>query len=292
MRNLGLISAAGSRHRPSAPMGLREELAAGMAAGLVQDAALHPADTLRARLDVASARHQHGPARALLRELRTVVAADGLLGLYRGYGLCLLGSAPANALYFSTYQATKRTLRGGSAAPSPLLDGTAGLAAEVVAASLWTPLDVLKQRMQVGRSDMHVSDAVREACATDGLRRGLWRGYVAGLCVWGPFSAVYFAAYEAIREGGVGSMLAGVGAGGAAALVTQPLDCAKTRIQVGQAPRSAGLLQVLARVHAREGFGALMRGAAARAMWLAPGCGITITVFERVEAWLRPQPLK
>ena len=51
-------------------------------------------------------------------------------------------------------------------------------------------------------------------------------------------------------------MLAGVGAGGAAALVTQPLDCAKTRIQVGQAPRSAGLLQVLARVYAREGSGA------------------------------------
>ena len=57
-----------------------EELAAGMAAGLVQDAVLHPADTLRARLDVASSWQQHGPVRALLHEVCSVVAADGKVG--------------------------------------------------------------------------------------------------------------------------------------------------------------------------------------------------------------------
>ena len=40
------------------------------------------------------------------------------------------------------------------------------------------------------------------------------------------------------------------------------------------------------RVLKEEGVGALARGTAARAMWLAPGLGITIAVFERVHRFL------
>src|SRR6056297_2385583 len=88
------------------------DMLAGCAAGAAQDMFLHPIDTLRARLDAGSPAnaakptaqpaiglsHSSGnPARMMLLEARTVIAADGLLGLYRGYGLCLIGSAPANA---------------------------------------------------------------------------------------------------------------------------------------------------------------------------------------------------
>ena len=41
-----------------------------------------------------------------------------------------------------------------------------------------------------------------------------------------------------------------------------------------------------AQVYAEEGARALWRGAAARALWLTPGCAITITVFEAVERLL------
>ena len=74
-----------------------------------------------------------------------------------GYTLCLIGSAPANALYFSSYQACKRYFSSNRADEAllltPLYDAASGLGAEVIAAGLWTPLDVVKQRLQASTSN-------------------------------------------------------------------------------------------------------------------------------------------
>ena len=292
------------------------ELVGGLMAGLSKDVLLHPVDTLRARLDVTRT-GTASPLGAMVRELRAISATDGLVGLYRGYALCLLGSTPASALYFGSYHAMRRLLSGDNnvQGSSPWRDAGAGAGAEAIASILFTPLDVLKQRMQVAPAGMSVSDAVRGAC--EGLGpAGLWRGYFAGLCVWAPFSAAYFAAYEAFRDafrpaiaasggsnggGSAGgeasnaaqSASAGAAAGGVAALLTQPLDCAKTRIQVGQAgkvgrvPGVVEIFSVARQVWHAEGAGALARGGLARALWLAPGCAVTITVFEMVATALR-----
>ena len=285
------------------------ELVGGLAAGLSKDALLHPIDTLRARLDVTVARSvSSSPLAATVNELRSVIAADGFAGLYRGYTLCLLGSTPASALYFGSYHAMRRVLSGDDNVhgSSPWRDAGAGAGAEVIASLLFTPLDVLKQRMQVAPVGTGVADVVRGACAGIGAG-GLWRGYFAGITVWAPYSAAYFSAYEAFRdalrsvgsggEGGEGanaaqSASAGAAAGGVAALVTQPLDCAKTRIQVGQAgqvgkvPGPVEIFTVVRQVWLDEGASALARGGLARMMWLAPASAVTITVFESVAAAL------
>jgi len=276
------------------------ELAAGCAAGLTQDAFLHPLDTVRARLDMgassldsiaAATRRAEGPAAALMSEARALG-----LGVYRGYGWCLCASAPCNAVYFGSYSSARRLLGGGKGCgeSSALTDAGAGFVAEAIASLLWTPADVIKQRLQVGPSGMRAADAARAAYDRAGSILGLQRGYFAGLAVWGPFSASYFAAYEAlIRQlggheaaGMREDLTAGVTAGAAAALSTQPLDCAKTRIQVGAVPQDMGLLAVIEKVWRVEGAGALWRGAVARALWLAPGCGITITIFQAVSGVL------
>eukprot|EP00965_Chrysotila_dentata_P217266 6189887-Pleurochrysis_carterae.AAC.3 len=153
-------------------------------------------------------------------------------------------------------------------------------------------MDVLKQRLQVAPADLGVLGAVRAACEQTGLV-GLWRGYTAGICVWGPFSSVYFATYEALRdaygrERAGSNLYAGMGGGAAAALITQPLDCAKTRLQVGATAPGAWLFESMRDIFAKEGFRALMRGGIARALYLAPGCGISVTVFDLVSAALKP----
>ena len=285
------------------------ELVGGLAAGLSKDVLLHPVDTLRARLDVThvGSASGRGPLAATVNELRSILAADGLAGLYRGYALCLLGSTPASALYFGSYHAMRRLLSGDDnvQGSSPWRDAGAGAGAEVIASLLFTPLDVLKQRMQVAPVGTSVSDVVRGACAGIGVG-GLWRGYFAGITVWAPYSAAYFSAYEAFRDalrsassgdGGEGanaaqSASAGAAAGGVAALITQPLDCAKTRIQVGQAgqvgkvPGPVEIFTVVRQVWVNEGASALVRGGLARMLWLAPASAVTITVFETVAAAL------
>lgn len=276
------------------------DLAAGLTAGAAQDALLHPLDTLRARLNAAPhhTSANASPLTALAAEALALMRADGLRGLYRGYAVALLGCGPANALYFSTYHASRRRLHGADAhegSASAARDALAGLSAEVVANCVYTPVDVVKQRMQVARGELHFTQALCETCAYGGVS-SLWRGYGAGVALWGPFSAAYFAMYESLK-GVVGrrvaaegrgqrrsehtiAMISGFVAGGAAAVLTQPLDCAKTRIQVGLAPTSAGFIEVVLFVWRREGFSALMRGSAARALYLASGCSLAITVFE------------
>ena len=57
-------------------------------------------------------------------------------------------------------------------------------------------------------------------------------------------------------------------------------------MQVGAVEASAGIVDTLRLVLAEGGQAALWRGALARALWLAPGCGITITVFEAVDRFV------
>lgn len=235
----------------------------------------------------------HSPGAVLLREVRSVIAVDGVRGIYRGYGWCLATSAPCNAAYFGAYSTARRNLSGSG----PLHDAAAGLVAETVASLVWTPADVVKQRLQVGGTRQRIADTLQAACTAGGVS-GLWRGYFAGLMVWGPFSSVYFMSYEVLLRQFVGkhdarsdakagdNLICGVSAGSIAALTTQPLDCAKTRIQVGAVPQSARLIPTVMDIWRSEGAHALWRGAAARVLWLAPGCGISITVFERVAAAL------
>jgi hypothetical protein len=45
-------------------------------------------------------------------------------------------------------------------------------------------------------------------------------------------------------------------------------------------------MDVLRDILKEEGATALFRGSAARVLWLAPGCGVTIAVFESVQRFL------
>ena len=369
---------AGQSRTITMPSSWWHEPAAGAVAGFVQDALMHPLDTMRARLDTMvsspAARQAsksssglsstsggtsgrlpvravnltagQGPISAFFSTVRATLQAEGVRGLYGGYGVALLCSAPANAVYFGGYKVFQRALVGdddeqqGDVAgpPSFRVAMTAGLGAEIFAGLLWTPLDVVKQRLQVAPVGTTTASVVREVVGGPGGARGLWKGYFGGIAVWGPFSATYFAVYETLKaKWGRGSQLdpaapaemgldpgelaAGIVAGGCGAVVTQPLDCVKTRLQVGRqalstvavaapvsgssnassslassasaAPpggtvavvggREPGFLDIFRTVLREEGTPALMRGGAARAFWLAPGCGITIAVFEAVQ---------
>ena len=134
--------------------------------------------------------------------------------------------------------------------------------------------------------------------------------YLVGLAVWGPFSMTYFSVYEQMKKSlaqiqlmssrpskafSETELLAGIIAGGAGAAVTQPLDFIKTRIQVGQQIATSKVVDVGDSSHSRpgivnltfnalrnEGPGVFFRGVVARSLWLAPGCGITIAVFETI----------
>ena len=81
-----------------------------------------------------------------------VVKEEGFRALYASYRTTVVMNAPFTAVHFATYEATKRGLMEvapGSADDERLVvHATAGAAAGALAASLTTPLDVVKTQLQ------------------------------------------------------------------------------------------------------------------------------------------------
>jgi hypothetical protein len=194
-------------------------------AGMLARIPLHPIDTCKARLQVQTALGTEAVYRNFADALVKIGRTEGVAGLYRGFGVTLLGSAPAGVLYFTSYEVTKDTL-----ATAPLLARVpalahfaAGMVAEAFSCILWVPIDVIKERMQIQRRPggpladttgpasarrdapssgtyyKNTADAVRQILRSEGVA-GVYRGYGATIASFGPFSALYFVFYEQVRS--------------------------------------------------------------------------------------------
>merc|ERR1719203_512949 len=100
-------------------------MVAGAAAGVTVEAVLFPLDSLKTRL-------QSG---------REFWRADNFRGIYRGVGITAVGAVPASAIFFCTYEHMKDCYG------SVLFASVAG---EIAASSVRVPVDLVKQRLQIG----------------------------------------------------------------------------------------------------------------------------------------------
>ena len=228
----------------SPAMSMAQLAVAGGVSGLVARFATHPFDTLKTQMQVAGAvgggdvpsSSRGGPASTsaasaparypgALETARALVRKEGPLGFYRGFGAVVAGIPFASAAYFGGYEAAKRatdatrervasfsgdawTSRAASALTGPTGSYVlSGIIAQSLASIAYTPIDVVKERMQAGgvlgaraagRYDNFVA-AYRAILKTEGIR-GVFRGYWASNFTWWPFSVVYFVVYEHARD--------------------------------------------------------------------------------------------
>lgn len=75
-----------------------------------------------------------------------VARAEGFSGFYRGFGAVLSGVAPASALYFGGYETGKRVVPASYGVPGDML---VGCYTQAIAGIVFTPVDIIKERMQV-----------------------------------------------------------------------------------------------------------------------------------------------
>lgn len=217
---------------------------AGSIAGSVEHMAMFPVDTLKTRMQAITSSCKT-PSLTLRQSLGSIVKLEGLGALYRGIAAMGLGAGPAHAVYFSVYESCKNYLSAGNPNNS-IAHAASGVFATVTSDAVITPMDVVKQRLQLeGSPYKGVGDCVRRVFVEEGFG-AFYASYRTTVVMNAPFTAVHFATYEAAKRGlmpenaaGGGEneetllvhATAGAAAGALAAAITTPLDVVKTQLQ-------------------------------------------------------------
>jgi len=219
-------------------------------------------------------------------------------GFYKGFTIVCLLSTPAHSLYFAGYEFGKsRLFRDVNS--SPLSHFLSGMTAELAGACCWVPMDVIKQKLQI-QSGFNDSYSGTWNCAKTIVKEegpmGLYRGLGASLLTYAPFVGMYFMTYEKSKVMFSSHMqiethklpfwihlFSGALAGAIAAIITNPLDLVKTRIQTQRSgitlsAKYRRVIPSIRLIYGEEGLSAFGKGMLARVLWIAPGTAISIAV--------------
>jgi len=232
--------------------------------------------------------------------------------LFRGVSAVAAGAAPAHAMHFATYEFCKRLFGGSTTGEHgghhPIATGAAGICATLVSDAILTPMDAVKQRMQLG-TYKGIFECVRGVVSAQGFR-GLYAGYTTTLSMSVPYNAFYFASYESFRRllkrgterefDVVAHFVAGGLAGSFAAAITTPFDVAKTRLQTQTLHTSTingeqqtailkyrGVVNTLQTIWAEEGRAGLLRGLKPRILLHSTSAAICWVTYEWMKHFLQ-----
>uniref|UniRef100_A0A673CTX2 Calcium-binding mitochondrial carrier protein Aralar1-like n=1 Tax=Sphaeramia orbicularis TaxID=375764 RepID=A0A673CTX2_9TELE len=178
---------------------LLAEILAGGCAGGSQVIFTNPLEIVKIRLQVAG-EITTGPRVSALSVVRDL----GFFGLYKGAKACFLRDIPFSAIYFPVYAHTKAQFADEHGRLGALQLLTAGAIAGIPAASLVTPADVVKTRLQVaaraGQTTYSgVIDCFRKIMREEGFR-ALWKGAGARMCRSSPQFGVTLVTYELLQR--------------------------------------------------------------------------------------------
>ncbi|KAL1827259.1 hypothetical protein DCAR_0206409 [Daucus carota subsp. sativus] len=169
---------------------------AGAIGNVISSAIMVPKELITQRMQTGA---KGGSWEVLLK----IVEKDGVLGLYAGYSATLLRNLPAGVLSYSSFEYLKAAVlsRTKQTDMNPFQSVICGALAGVIAASLTTPLDVVKTRLmtQVRRdASAGVSATLKQILMEEG-----WVGFSHGMAPRivhsACFSALGFFAFETAR---------------------------------------------------------------------------------------------
>ncbi|CAO3625939.1 unnamed protein product [Cunninghamella blakesleeana] len=196
-----------------------------------------------------------------------------------------------------------------------------GSVAEIVAGTLFTPMEVLKNQLQTSKA-LTTKQLAKTIYQQEGIS-GFFKGYWMGLVVFLPHTMIYFSTYEYLKskltiyyrmkvssssESSesliinhsknqmdyashlpwnyylISSSIASLISSGLSA----PLDIIKTRWQVSASDHGIeyrqGPLSIAKQLWKQEGqWRGFTKGIAARVLWAIPTTAISMTVFESVK---------
>ncbi|XP_021952540.1 calcium-binding mitochondrial carrier protein Aralar1 isoform X2 [Folsomia candida] len=175
------------------------EVVAGASAGASQVVFTNPLEIVKIRLQVAGEIASQGKIGGW-----SVVKELGFLGLYKGAKACFLRDVPFSAIYFPVYAHTKVKFQDDNGYNAPWTLLVSGAIAGIPAASLVTPADVIKTRLQVvARAGQTTYDGVMDATKKIWKEEGgkaFWKGAGARVLRSSPQFGVTLVTYEILQR--------------------------------------------------------------------------------------------
>jgi len=281
---------------------LYKPMIAGSCAGISEHLCMFPVDTIKTRMQTASFLPNVPMYKSVPHGIMKISLQEGIPRLYRGVSATVTAAIPSHAFYFATYEIVKQALGCNTPGYHVAGNAMAGGCAIMVHDSIVTPLDVIKQRLQVYNSThRHVIACAKDVIKREGFRT-LYASYPVTILMNVPFMAVHFATYDTLKTALTSycghfdvpqEILAGGGAGALGGLLSTPLDVIKTRIQTqnitcnygktaGCVSKNNGfkLCKIICREEGLRGF---TRGASARVFYFMPSAAIVWTTYETIK---------
>ncbi|CAE8699891.1 unnamed protein product, partial [Polarella glacialis] len=298
---------------------LWKHAAAGSCAGIMEHLGMYPLDTVKTHMQAL----RPGRPVAFSDVVRSIMASEsGGLGFMRGCSAIATAAVPAHIALFTSFEFAKQTLLTDDDGHEPFRAAICGASATLCHDVILTPMDLVKQRMQLGCYS-NVGDCVRSVLRQEGIV-GLYRSMPTTVAMNLPFGSVMVATNESIktslrirrcsRPEENRAMLpwyffsAGV-SGAVASALTQPLDVVKTRLQTQDllftrpssssaggssssgsplAPKYSGLLPAISMIIREEGWMALYNGLLPRLLHAVPSAALCWGTYEVVKSLLEP----
>ncbi|DAZ93442.1 TPA: hypothetical protein N0F65_003139 [Lagenidium giganteum] len=230
----------------------------------------------------------NGTAHALQHIFRT----EGVAGLFSGLSPTMMIAVPSTVLYYISYDLLLQEGRRQAPALEPVLPMLAGSIARVAAATVTSPIELIRTRIQSDPDASGIVRTFRQAIRGGGYQ-SLLNGLAATLARDVPFSAIYWTSYEYLqsrldRSQSVDitrtqrAFICGALSGSIAATMTTPFDVVKTlqQVEMASAGRGTPALRMLRNIVETRGVSGAFTGLSARVARVAPSCAIMIGTYE------------
>jgi len=236
----------------------------------------------------------------LTQGMRSIAAAEGVGGLYKGIGGSLCREMSYSGFRFGAYETVKELLGAKDPKNTPLVTKlAAGSLSGGIGSAIANPCDLVKIRMQsdvAGTRYANVFAAFRDIAVNEGVK-GLYvgvaqtvqRAMVLGACQAPAYDHTKHTLKNAgiMEEGMPLHFVSSFSAGVIAVTVTAPIDLVKTRMMSaksvdGAAPLYTGTLDCLRKTVAAEGVLGLWAGWIPGWMRLGPHTIVTFIAFEQL----------
>ncbi|KAJ3125952.1 hypothetical protein HK098_008032 [Nowakowskiella sp. JEL0407] len=292
------------------PVDLKSSILFSSFAAILSRFFTHPLDTIKT---VSQNNSISNPS--FSKVAKDIYFIHGAKSFYRGLPVTLLFSVPGLSIYLSSYDYLKFRLSSQNSllqnfrfSPalvnenSTLVHAVAAGGAEALSGLFWTPMEVLKNKLQVatgGMGEYSKRNVTARSLAMhiygrEGVR-GFFRGYFIGLAVFVPYTVIYFTTYEQLKlmaqrnqpANGAPPFYTYVSSsamsGGLAACISNILDVVKTRVQVSDGRENASAIATISKILRNEGIRGFTKGMAARILFFVPSVTISMTIYETLK---------